>query len=137
MIDFAGIDLLADRAIAAPPIRRGVAEALSIDVQRVAVIEDISQYPKPGLADVVCVVTTTQGDFSQLISIQCAPLKLLARDVLELVQKLATSWGAGLLAPAGGPNPYIVWFIAPATPARQASLDEASFDEERYVLRAT
>lgn len=109
---------------------------MSVDAARVAVIRDV---PEREVADIVCVVTPTSGDFVELVSIQCAPMELRIVGVLEVVQHLASVLQAKILAPDEGPNPYLMWLVEPDRQPRRVALNEAALENDRYevTLRLT
>lgn len=136
MIEFGGIDIVLDRKLGDERTRDGVAAALSVETARVVVIHDMAQYPERQSADVVCVVTQTSGDFAEVVSIQCAPMKLPFARILDVVARLSSALQVRILAPDEGPNPYFMWLVEPEHSPIQVALDEAALEDERYEIRA-
>src|SRR5262245_17331190 len=115
MIEFGGTDLVVQGPVDRDKVRRALADALGVREDRVAVIADVSMYPDPDTADVVGVCTAIDGDFTDLLSVQLAPLKLKYNTRLELVQRLCELLGTRCLVPIDGEaNPYVMYMVSPA-----------------------
>ena len=134
MIDFNGIDIL-DGDIDDATLHRGLACALTLPENRVRIIHDISDYPERGTADAVGVVSSIEGDFPLLLSVQATPLQLAYDDALGPIREFCSTTGARCLVPDDEHNPYTMWLVSPDRRTQSVSLDPAALDNERYVLR--
>jgi hypothetical protein len=70
MIEFNGIDIILQHRLDDDCVRRTLAAALRVPEGRVALIDDVSDYPNAGDADVVGVASSVGGEFTHLLSIQ-------------------------------------------------------------------
>jgi hypothetical protein len=134
MIEFAGTDIVLETPKPLDCIRAAVAAALGVPDSRVAVIEDIANYPEPDSADAVGVVSSVEGDFAQLLSVQLQPMTVPYDTPLGPPQRIVDLLETRALVPIDEDNPYTMWLLAPVSPPRSASLDTDALDEERYVL---
>jgi hypothetical protein len=134
VIEFKGIDVVAERKIDSAEIRHALMESLSVVEERIIVIYDMGDYPQSGAADVVCVISPVDGEFSSLLSIQTDGLTLPYNGVLELVQRLAEILRTRCLVPDEGLDPYVMWLASPGQPVQRVGLDVAALNEDRYVV---
>lgn len=133
---FSGIDIVLDRTLDADQIRRGIADVLSVEPDRVSVIDNVAEYPERGSADVVNVVTPVSGDFAAVVSINCEPLTLPFADVLDVVEQLSASLKIKILVPFDGPDPYLMWLIQPDLPRKLVGLDVDALAADSYEIRS-
>jgi hypothetical protein len=64
MIEFNGIDMIVLHRMADTVVCRGLTAALHVPESRVALIDDVSDYPESGDADVFCVSSSVDGEFT-------------------------------------------------------------------------
>lgn len=105
-----GTDVLFDRMIDHTRLREAVARAMSIPADRVAVIDDIANYPKRADADCVCLTTRPGGEFPMRVAIDCEDT-CAAVKVQDLAVQLAVSAHSRCLVPDSSPNPYSMILI--------------------------
>ena len=134
MIEFSGIDVVAQRQMSDVHVRRALAAALGVPEQRAALIDDMIDYPDPGAADVVCVSSPVGGEFASLLSIQTGRLELPYGTHMELVQRLCDLLQTQCLVPHADVDPYVMWLIAPGASPRKVALDPTALDEGRYLI---
>jgi hypothetical protein len=134
MIEFNGIDILVRHRPDDASVLRALAAALGVPEGRVALIDDVSEYPKPDAADVVCVSSSLEGDFTGLLSIQVEHLTLPYDTREQLVQRLCELLDAQCLIPEEEENPYIMWLVSPEAASCKIALDPIAFDEGQYVI---
>jgi hypothetical protein len=135
MTVFSGVDVVIDRQVGEDEIRESLAHVLPIDAARISVIDDVAKYPERTAADIVCITTSSAGEFAQVLSIQCEPVELPGRSTADVLQQLATTLNAKLLMPDEGDDPYVMWLLQPRLAPRRVALDEAALDEDRYEIR--
>jgi len=128
------MDVVAEKPVGTETLKRVLAKVLSVSARRIAVIDDMANYPERTSADVVCVITPVAGQYSVMLSIQCNPLDL-ADGPIELGQRLAVELGFRFLLPDDGPDPYVMWMVQPDAPAQTVFLEPEALDGERYVIR--
>jgi hypothetical protein len=134
MIEFAGTDIVLETPTPLEHIRSAVSAALGVPDSRVAVIEDVAHYPEPDSADVVGVVSSVDGEFAQLLSLQLQPMTVPYDTPLGPPQRIVDLLETRALVPADENNPYTMWLLAPLSPPHSALLDVDAVDDERYVL---
>lgn len=134
MIEFSGADLVLEKNVDDASLRRALASCLNVPEDRVAVIDDVGQYPEPSLADVVGVTSRVSGEFSRLVSIQSKTLELPYDRLLAPLQRLCEVLGTRCLAPDDGSDPYVMWLLAPGDHPKLVGVDPVSLDENRYVV---
>jgi hypothetical protein len=100
----------------------------------VILIDDVSKYPEPGLADVVCVISPVAGDFENLISIQSNRLLLPCETVIAFVQQLSRGLDSRLLVPDEDVDPYSMLLISGDHPPVRIGLEPSELDEGRYIV---
>lgn len=132
---FHGVDVLTQSRVEAGRLRQGVASVLSLEGHRVSVIRDVACYPERGAADVVCVVTPIQGDFSDSVSIQCDPIEAPVSSIIEFAQRLSVALGSAVLVPDEGHDPYVMWHVDLSGGCRKVSLDESALESDTYKVR--
>jgi hypothetical protein len=94
----------------------------------------MSKYPESAAADVVCVISSVEGEFTQLLSVQTGRLLLPCDTLLALIQNLCELLGTRCLAPDEDADPYCMWLVSPGTAPRRIEIDPIAFDEDRYVI---
>ena len=134
MIEFSGIDIILERQINDTSIRQALAASLGVPENRVIVIDDMSKYPESAAADVVCVTSSVEGEFIQLLSVQAGRLLLPYDEPLALIQSLCELLGTRCLAPDDDADPYCMWLISPGTARGRIQIDPIAFDDDRYVI---
>lgn len=135
MIEFNGIDIILQHRLDDDRVRRALAAVLRAPEGRVALIEDVSHYPEAGDADVVCVSSSVEGEFAQLLSIQVDRLTLPYDMHAQLRQALCETLGTQYLTPDDDDvNPYFMWLVSPGTMPGKVGLDPVALDEGRYVI---
>lgn len=135
MIEFNGIDIIVQHPVDEDRVRRALAAALHVPGGRVAFIDDISHYPKAGDADVVCVSSQVEGEFTNLLSIQIDRTDLPYETHAQLMQVLGERLGVRYITPdEDDVDPYFMWLISPGGVPRRVGLDTVAFDEGRYVI---
>jgi len=134
MIEFSGIDIVLERQINDAGIRQALVASLGIPENRVIVIDDTSKYPESAAADVVCVISSVEGEFTQLLSVQTGRLLLPYDAPLALIQSLCEALGTRCLAPDDDADPYCMWLISPGTTPGRIEIDPIAFDDDRYVI---
>jgi hypothetical protein len=135
MIEFDGTDLIIVKMVDNATLRRALASSLAIPEDRIAVIDDVAQYPESSVADVVCVTSPVSGQFSKLVSIQTKTCRLPHDSSLDLMRQICEPLDTRCLVPDEGLNPYCMWLFVPGEAPRQVGLDPVAMDEDRYVLR--
>ena len=134
MIEFNGIDIILERQIKDASIRHALAASLRVPENRVIVIDDMSKYPEPAAADVVCVISSVEGEFTQLLSVQTGRLLLPYDEPLALIQSLCELLGTRCLATDDDADPYYMWLISPGATSGRIELDPIAFDGDRYII---
>jgi hypothetical protein len=136
MIEFHGVDLVIQDRVDDDHVRRAVAMALGVPANRIALIDDVGDYPGPDAADVVCVSSAVGGEFSRLLSLQVERLALPYDAPLQLLQRICDLLGTPCLSPdEQDASPYSMWSLRPGAPPGKVSLDAAAQDDGRYVVR--
>jgi hypothetical protein len=126
------VDLVVERHLSSQEISDGIAKVLSIEPTRVAVIEDMAEYPNRAAADVVCVATPALGQFAQVLSIQCRPMAV--GSYIEVSQRVADTLKVAVLVPSEGSDPYVMWLVRPNIGPELVSLNAAALDDDRYIV---
>jgi hypothetical protein len=135
MIEFNGMDMIVQHRPPDVSVRRALAAALAVSEQRVVVIDDVSDYPETGSADVVCVSSPLEGEFTGLLSIQAERLVVPCETHEQLMQRLCNVLGTQCLVPDDEQDsPYLMWSISPGATPRKIGLDPVAFDDGRYVI---
>lgn len=135
MIEFNGIDIIVQHQMDQERVRRALAAALHVPERRVALIDDMSHYPKAGDADIVCVSSQVEGEFVNLLSIQVDRTTLPYETHAQLMQALCESLGVPYITPDDGDvDPYYMWLVSPGAVPSRVGLDPVAFDEGRYVV---
>ena len=135
MIEFNGIDIIVQHRMDDTVVRRGLAAALRVPESRVALIDDVSDYPEAGDADVVCVSSSVDGEFTRLLSVQADRLTLPYDTRAELMRVLCDVIGTKYLTPDDDSvDPYVMWFVSPGTDPVKVGLDSVALDDGRYVI---
>jgi len=135
MMEFNGLDLLVEKPIDEAALCRAIAATLGVPEGRVTVIDDISNYPASEDADVVCVVSSVEGEFSLLVSIQVNKLALPYENTVALTQCLAEQLSAACLIPdEDDVDPYNMWLVLPGSEPRRVGVDPVALDQDRYVI---
>lgn len=133
MISFSGIDLILEQPVSSDALRRAISKTLLIPTHRVSVIYNTEDYPERDAAEMVCLVSTTDGDFQQLVSLQCEPRMLPFRNESELACCLLVELGVCALIPADSIDPYDMYLVNGNTVSR-VSLDATAFDCGKYII---
>ncbi len=131
---FTGIVLIIDRAIDKDELRNCLAALLAMHPARIVVIHDIIDYPEREDADLVCVLTATTGEFSQILSIQCETINIAYSNSETLVRAFCTRLSVRCLMPVEHPDPYVMWLVTPHAQAKKVVLNVSSFDNGRYEI---
>ncbi len=134
LIEFRGVDIVVERQVDDVRVRLALAQSLLVSEHRVAMIGEIENYPERRTADVVCVASPVEGDFSRILSIQTERLTLPYDTTVELVQRLGRILQTRCLVPNEGLDPYVMWLVSPDGSSERVELDVAAFDEDRYIL---
>ena len=135
MIEFSGVDMIAQHQTDDDGVRRALAAALGVPQERVAVVADMNDYPETAAADVVCVTSPVNGEFTLLLSVQVANLSLPYDTRAQLMQRLCELLGMECLVPDDDDvDPYFMWLVSPVNVPRKVSLDPIALDEGRYVI---
>jgi hypothetical protein len=135
MIEFNGIDIILQHRLDDDRVRRTLATALRVPEGRVALINDMSDYPNSGDADVVGVASSVEGEFTHLLSVQAEHLTLPYETRAQLMQALAEALGSQYLTPDDDDeDPYFMWLISPGTGRGKVGLEPIALDEGRYVI---
>ena len=135
MIEFNGIDIIVQYRPPHVSVRRALAAALWVSEERVVVIDDVSDYPEAGAADIVCVSSPVEGEFAGLLSIQVERLVVPCDTHEQLVRRLCDALDTQCLVPDNErENPYLMWWISPGFAPRKIGIDPVAFDEGRYVV---
>ncbi|HEX8110292.1 MAG TPA: hypothetical protein VF516_21320 [Kofleriaceae bacterium] len=135
MTEFNGIDIVVQHRSPDASVRRALAAALAVSEERVVVIDDLSNYPEAGAADIVCVSSALKGEFTGLLSIQVERLAVPCETHEQLMRRLCDALGTQCLVPDDKQdNPYLMWSISPGAAPRKIGLDPVAFDEGRYVI---
>ncbi len=135
MIEFQGVDIVVQKRPADAGVRQALAVTLGVPEGRVALVDDLSDYPEAGAADVVCVRSSVEGEFSDLLSIQADRLTAPYETALQLVARLGELLGAECLVPdEDSQNPYLMWLILPGSAPLKVALDTIAFDRGQYVI---
>lgn len=135
MIKFSGMDIIVQHRMNEHHMCQALAAALHVSEGRVALIDDLCHYPKAGEADVVCVCSSVEGEFTYLLSIQINRVTLPYDTNVQLMQRLCEALRMQYLAPDDDDvDPYMMWLISPGAVPRKVGLDPVAFDEDRYVI---
>lgn len=135
MIEFNGLDIVVQHRMDDDNTRQALAIALGLPEERIALINDVSDYPEAGAADVVCVSSSVDGEFACLLSLQVEHLTLPYDARGQLLQRLCELLGTQCLVPCDGDaDPYIMWSISPGKQPGKVALDAIALDEGRYVI---
>ncbi len=134
MIDFAGVDLIIEKAGNVGVIRGALAKVFALPAHRISIIDDLANYPERNAADIVCVVTPIAGEFAAILSIQNAKMYVPADTLVDVARRLASALGTRCLLPQEGVNPYLMWMVLPDSTASAVALDPDALADERYVL---
>jgi hypothetical protein len=134
MTVFSGVDIVFARPVPARDLERGVSALLGVPSSRVVVVAGVADYPAMESADVVCVSTAVEGDFTHLVSIHLQPRELRDHTNVSFAQSLAEALSVPCIVPDEGPNPCSVILIEPGEPPEPVRLDDEALDEDRYVL---
>jgi hypothetical protein len=135
MIEFNGIDIIIQHQVDEGRVRRALAAALHVPEGHVALINDISHYPKAGDAEIVCVSSQVEGEFANLLSIQVDRTPLPYDTHAQLMQALCERLGVQYITPDDDDvDPYVMWFVSPGAVPRRVGLDPIALDEGRYVI---
>lgn len=131
---FSGCDVLVEGRVLKDEVLGALARAMDVDPGRVAVICDVVDYPEREVADVVCVMSSVEGSYGSLLSIQVDP-----RDAPELLEirlgtALAEFLGRVCLVPDSSPNPFQFWVLRPGARPLVGSLDPDAMEVNRYEL---
>jgi hypothetical protein len=135
MIDFDGIDIVVQHRPEDDIVRRALAAVLGVPGARVVVIDDVTDYPEAGAADVVCVCSPLEGEFARLLSVQVERLPLPYESPAHLMQRFSDILDVQCLSPYDGDmSPYVMWSFSPGKPPGKVALDPVALDEGRYVV---
>jgi len=135
MIEFNGIDIIVQHRPPDVSVRRALSAALVVSEERVVVIDDVSDYPEAGAADIVCVSSPLEGEFTGLLSIQVERLVVPCDTHEQLMRRLCDVLGTQCLVPDDEQeNPYLMWSISPGAAPRKIGLDPVAFDDGRYII---
>jgi hypothetical protein len=134
MIEFKGIDLVFQRLTDRASLRRALAASMQFPEDRVSVIDDMSEYPDRAAADVVCITTPLEGDYSTMVSIQNEPIVLPYDSHLSLAQHICELLDTQCLAADEGADPYLMWLLSPRAAAQRVALDTVALDDGRYEI---
>jgi hypothetical protein len=123
---FSGVDIVFARPVPERDLERGVSALLGVPSFRVVVVvvAGAADYPAMESAEVVCVSTAVEGDFTQLVSIHCQPRELRDHTSVSFAQRLAEALSIPCIVPDEG--------LAPCSAILR--LDDEAFSEDRYVL---
>jgi hypothetical protein len=135
MIEFHGMDIIVQHRMDAAQVRRALAEVLHVPEERVALIDDMDQYPNVADAHVVCMSSRVEGEFAYLLSIQVNRVTLPYETRAQLMQLLSERLGAEYITPdEEDVDPYVMWHVTPGGMPGRVGLDPVAFDEDRYVI---
>ena len=135
MMKFAGVDILIDRRVEANEVQACLAKVFGLDVGRVAVIDDIANYPDRSIADLVCTRSVLEGDFVCLLSMDSRPKVLEFESMVDLVQAISGTLAAKCLVPDDETlNPYAMWLMEPGCSPTRTFLNVDALEREIYVL---
>ena len=99
MIDFDGMDIVIQTPRDDDQVRRALSTALLMPPERVAVINDVGDYPETGAADVVCVTSPVDGEFTRLLSVQVSHQALPYDSREQLMQRICDVLDTRCLVP--------------------------------------
>lgn len=134
MIEFNGMDIIVRSRIDDERVRRALSTVLHVPAERVVLISDVSHYPPRGDADVVCISSQAEGEFTSALSIQCDCLALPYKTHAQLMQVLGERLEAQYITPDDDMDPYVMWLTSPGAVPGKVDLDPVAFDEGRYVI---
>lgn len=135
MMEFNGIDIVVRYRPSDVSVRRALAAALAVSEGRVVVLDDVIHYPEVGAADIVCVSSPLEGEFTGLLSIQAERLVVPCETHEQLMRRLCDVLGTQCLVPDDEQkNPYLMWSFSPGAAPRKIGLDPVAFDDGRYVI---
>lgn len=134
MIEFAGVDIVAERRIDETTLRRTLAEVFSVLDQRIVAIGDVAEYPATDTADIVCVRTQVDGQFAEILSIQCDKLVLPQASVLEVFALVAARLQMRCLMPDDSLDPFMMWCSSAGMKPELVALDPLALDAGRYEI---
>jgi hypothetical protein len=133
MNNFNGLDIVTERRVEETTIRRAIAVALSLPEERISVTNNITPSPMAPY-DAVCTRTAINGQFAEILAIQCKKRDLPQLSELEVFTQLAHMLGVRCLMADEGPNPYIMWASDSGSAPTRVSMDPVSLDENHYNI---
>lgn len=103
-------DLLLDCARSKEALRVALARAFGIEFGQVAIVDDVSEIPGPGVATVVCQQSLHGGQFPWRLSVyvfggNMSPFKV------DIAKKLATQLAVRCLVSDGQRDPYTMTLV--------------------------
>ena len=135
MIEFSGMDIIVKQPMPDEHVRQALASALRVSPERIALIDDVSHYPDRQDVDIVCVSSSVEGEFAQLISIQVGRATLPYETTAQLMQLICEQLGTQYITPDDeNENPYVMWVVSPGALPRRIGLDPVALDNGRYVI---
>lgn len=134
MIEFGGVDIVAQRRPDDGRLRSALAAIFGIPETRVLLIEDVSGYTESAIAEVVCLSTPVEGEFACLLSIDITRRELPYDTREQLLQRLCESLSVPFLAPDEDINPYIFWLYSTESVPVKVGIDTDAFDHNRYLI---
>jgi hypothetical protein len=134
MIEFGGVDVVAQRRPDDEHLRSALAVVFGIPEDRVLLIEDVSGYEKSAAADVVCLSSSVEGEFTCLLSIDIARCTLPYDTREQLLQRFCELLGTSFLVPDEDINPYVFWLYSAGAVSVKVGIDADALDRDRYLI---
>jgi hypothetical protein len=134
MIEFGGVDIVAQRRPDDDRLRSALAVIFGIPEDRVLLIEDVSGYVESSTADAVCLSSPVEGQFVCLLSIDITRRVLPYDTCAQMLRRLCELLNISFLAPDEGIDPYIFWLYSAGSVPVRVGIDTDAFDHNRYLI---